>query len=402
MTLQMQTEPRSRSTLAHIATGVARGSVDRASQPAVCCAGFVPGLLVNKPEVAVDLYRYAVMLPLALYLCLRPSTVLAVWHVPGARLFVVFAAYSLLTMLWSVNGTDAAPLASDMLATATLFSRCFAAHTSSAGLALAGEGFSRRRHRGALRSRIFAASGQVEIFNLNRGYGSFNYHVTVSWLAGSLCLLLLSRQSRLSPLALVLFCGGFATTIFSHSRGGFIAFCTGYVVMLFRQEKPRREKQVIAGMLVTIALIYAFLPFHLKKFIDKGSDLRPEIWEHGYEKMTRTASTLWFGNGINCTDGFQIKTFFIQQYHSLYWSQLFHGGIAGLALYLALLFVVLREGWRYADRDEPVVLYADRHVRSAHGVWRPVLCSAVGVFHLFPASLVDDTFARLPREPARS
>jgi O-antigen ligase len=61
--------------------------------------------------------------------------------------------------------------------------------------------------------------------------------------------------------------------------------------------------------------------------------------------VTQDAVHLWLGAGLNANDNFYLHGFFIPHYHSLYWNQLYYGGVVGLILYLAMLGTVLYHGF---------------------------------------------------------
>jgi hypothetical protein len=354
MNLQMQTEKYPVTSLqtkpfeSHFLSRISRAYTTGIEQFSwlLLLLAVMPGFFINQPSMVITLFRVLVVLPIVVYCACKPAVLLESTNHTPARLFLVFSAYALLTMSWSVDGGAPVELCWNVLSTTVLFMLVFLT-------------VSRQSQHLPQVEKAFMTGGavclalsyvdtdfQVAIANLNTGYGVFTHHVYVSWLAGSLALLLLARLSRLSFIHVVGFCACFVTIIFSHGRGGLIAFTTGYLCLMFRQNRPVRDRQAVLCIVIVLCLVYLFFPFHLEKLIGKELNMRPEIWQHGYHKVTQDAVHLWLGAGLNANDNFYLHGFFIPHYHSLYWNQLYYGGVAGLSLYLGMLMTVLYRGFR--------------------------------------------------------
>jgi len=183
----------------------------------------------------------------------------------------------------------------------------------------------------------------------------------------------LTTKSKWIQLGLLVGIGLFAFSIVgSQSRGAFLA---GGAMAFFLFFRSRRKFVLGVGIIIALSVVLAFMPADwfermatIKDFKQDGSAMgRINAWGFainlaldrplvggGFDTFTRSLFFQYAPDPLDFHDS-----------HSIYFEVLGEHGFVGLALFLALGFMVLRQGSRVARlcRDRPDLLWASDLVR---------------------------------------
>ena len=151
---------------------------------------------------------------------------------------------------------------------------------------------------------------------------------------------LLAGASALAATAAVLLTG---------SRAAWVALPLATLALLLARTTPSRARFVgllgaSAAAMALVAAVLATSDLTGDHVLPRGDSFRFAIWESVIADIVRQG--LWFGRGILTPDDTLVGDLTFRHVHSMYLAVLFHGGIAGVVLFAAVLggtgFVLVR------------------------------------------------------------
>ncbi len=189
-------------------------------------------------------------------------------------------------------------------------------------------------------------------------FPGFGAHAKSTWtamIAGAIALLGLSASftsARVPSLAL-LACQGplCALLITTGSRGAVVGYFGSLllvVALMLRRSNKGQAVRAVAAMLGCIGIAVGFVAVlgraWLHSEIARGDSMRFQLWS---VNLQRIAKHPWFGHGATTRDLVAMANGDIGTHaHNLFLAQTFYGGAVGCALWLAVLVLALRVGWR--------------------------------------------------------
>lgn len=298
------------------------------------------------------LYYALIAFPTALAVLIHPSSLKPLIRQPLFWAFVCFAAYMMLTLIWSPTEESTGSLLKRplyvvlmMLAVGLMATQCYnrlmAATQASAVVATAGA------------VMLLAHYVLVELPNGEgrlSGMGALYNPLLTSHVLGAFAAYWLATAFRapVGKLALPLACLAIllVAIIATGSRtplvGLLLAF--GWLVI---GGNPKRGL-IGAGAIVVIALTLVFA--YPEAVMQRGVSYRPEIWE---KVLGMVAADPWLGRGYDA--GFVIQIAGLPEAladpHNIELAVLYEGGVVGLALWCALYAVALAYCWQ--NRNVP-------------------------------------------------
>ena len=96
-----------------------------------------------------------------------------------------------------------------------------------------------------------------------------------------------------------------------------------------------------------LALAYVAVPGADALILPRGDSFRPGIWAHYWRRLAEDG--LWFGLGVLTDDDAVVAGWPVQHPHSLYLAVAWQGGLAALALTMAVVAMTLRTLLRHYD-----------------------------------------------------
>ncbi len=162
--------------------------------------------------------------------------------------------------------------------------------------------------------------------------------------------ILISSQVRNPWLASVLVCGLILLTIPLQSRTPILALLLAHSYYLFRL----RAFAALASWVLMLAVGGLALLLMIDRFT--AEFVRVDIWLNVAETMSEQCSLL-LGCGNRFDFDVQAQGFHYAHPHSLWLSQLFYGGLAGVVLLAACLWALYRHAGQLAAFWPPVFLY---------------------------------------------
>ncbi len=150
----------------------------------------------------------------------------------------------------------------------------------------------------------------------------------------------------------VLICLSFI--ILAQTRGVLIAAAASTLVFLLikRDFKPVLILMLLAAGFLLISSFWIDWS-HLLERLTRGMHERPLIWQYVWHEFLNHP---WFGNGTLHDTEIKINGRSVFHAHNIYLATLFHGGIVGLALYLAMVGSALY--YAYKNSTEEKYLFA--------------------------------------------
>jgi O-antigen ligase len=131
------------------------------------------------------------------------------------------------------------------------------------------------------------------------------------------------------------------------SRTAFAALLTTLLAFVLLTYKRRAVLPAAALLAGTVLLVIAF-PESLQLAVERGSGLRPAIWQ-GFWLQAQAAPI--FGLGLISDLHVVVQGLRMEGTHNAYLQVLLHGGVVGLALFLALFISAALRAKRIADID---------------------------------------------------
>jgi len=130
-------------------------------------------------------------------------------------------------------------------------------------------------------------------------------------------------------------------TVLGQSRTTLMALLAAIAAML--SLTLERQRTVFVGLLVLAVLaLVASLPGSLEQAVERGIGLRPQMWAAVWEQAREAPL---FGHGLVSPMSLQAGGHQFANAHSAYLQVFWEGGIVGLALFMALLYVSLRSAY---------------------------------------------------------
>ncbi len=301
------------------------------------------------------LFYVTLALPTLLAVALQPSQLKLLLQQPLIRLFLLFSAYILLSVLWA--GTDETPL-STFKRPLYLLMLLFAAGLIS----LKHPGKLERMTQIAAVIAVLAAGLSLGYFFYEgasgrlSGYGALYNPLLSAHVFGFFCAYWLSHwylDDKLTPLlplvALLILWG---LLLYTGSRTPLIALSACILWLAICQWKLR----ILLVIAAAIALGLVAQTLHLTDdLLTRGVSYRPAIWQ---EALQQLQGNLWLGLGYTHPQVFHVEglDFALADTHNIELSVLFSGGIVGLTLWLLMYSYAMLYAWQ--RRQQPAVLIA--------------------------------------------
>ena len=309
------------------------------------------------------LFYATLALPTLLAVALQPSQLKLLLQQPLIRLFLLFSAYIMLSVLWA--GTDETPLSTikrPLYLLMLLFAACL--------ISLKHPGKLERMTQIAAVIAVLCAGLSLGYFFYEgasgrfSGYGALYNPLLSAHVFGFFCAYWLSRwylDEQLTPLLpLVALAVLWALLIFTGSRTPLLALSACILWLAICQWKPRILLVIAAAIglaLAVKALLSMAAPLELQAddLLARGMSFRPAIWQ---EVLRQLQDNLWLGLGYTHPQIFPVAGHPIDlaDTHNIELSVLFSGGILGLALWLLMYSYAMVSAWQ--RRQQPAVLIA--------------------------------------------
>ncbi|MBX9915113.1 MAG: O-antigen ligase family protein [Pseudomonadaceae bacterium] len=309
------------------------------------------------------LFYATLALPTLIAVALQPSQIKLLLQQPLIRLFLLFSAYILLSVLWA--GTDETPLSTlkrPLYLLMLLFAACL--------ISLKHPGKLERTTQIAAVVAVLCAGLSLGYFFYEgaggrfSGYGALYNPLLSSHVFGFFCAYWLSRwylDDQLTPLLpLVALAVLWALLVFTGSRTPLLALSACILWLATCQWKPRILLVIAAAIgmaLAAKALLSMAAPLQLQvdDLLTRGMSFRPAIWQ---EVLRQLQDNLWLGLGYTHPQVFHVPghPFDLADTHNIELAVLFCGGIAGLTLWLLMYAYAMTYAWQ--RRQQPAVLIA--------------------------------------------
>lgn len=301
------------------------------------------------------LFYATLALPTLVAVALQPSQLKQLLQQPFIKLFLMFSAYIMLSVLWA--DTDETPL-SMIKRPLYLLMLLFAAGL----ITLKHPGKLERMTQLAAVIAVLCAGLSLGYFFYEgasgrlSGYGALYNPLLSAHVFGFFCAYWLSRwyldDKFTSPLPLAALLILWGLLLYTGSRTPLVALSACMLWLAICQWKPRI-------LLVTAAAIALGLVAQTLNLTDdlltRGVSYRPAIWQ---EALQQLQDNLWLGLGYTHPQVFHVEglDFALADTHNIELSVLFSGGIVGLALWLLMYAYAMLYAWQ--RRQQPAVLIA--------------------------------------------
>jgi O-antigen ligase len=309
------------------------------------------------------LFYVTLALPTLLAIALQPSTLKRLFEQPLIKLFLLFAAYIMLSVLWA--GTDET-LRSSIKRPLYLFMLLSAACLIS----FKHPGRLERSTEIAALLAVFSAAGSLAYFFYQgaegrlSGYGALYNPLLSAHVFGFFCAYWLSRwylDNKAAPLLpLVALALLWTLLIYTGSRTPLAALSACIVWLAICHWRPRIWLLIVAAIGLALAaqalLTLASEPqTQVDNLLTRGLSFRPAIWQ---EALRQLQDNLWLGLGYTHPQIFHVEglDFDLADTHNIELSVLFCGGIVGLTLWLMMYAYAMGYAWQ--QRKHPAVLIA--------------------------------------------
>ena len=301
------------------------------------------------------LFYATLALPTLVAVALQPSQLKLLFQQPLIRLFLLFSAYIMLSVLWA--GTDETPLSMikrPLYLLMLLFAACLISLKQPSKLERMTQlaGVIAVLCAGLSLGYFFyeGASGRF------KGYGALYNPLLSAHVFGFFCAYWLSRwylDDKLTstlPLAALLILWG--VLLYTGSRTPLVALSACILWLAICQWKPR----ILLVIAAAIALGLVAQTLHLTgSILTRGVSYRPAIWQ---EALRQLQDNVWLGLGYTHPQIFRVDGLksALADTHNIELSVLFSGGIVGLALWLLMYAYAMLYAWQ--RRQQPAVLIA--------------------------------------------
>lgn len=299
-----------------------------------------------------QLYYVAIALPTLLALLNRPRYFVDAGSNGIFLCFLLFSAYTVLSIGWSGTDNSLSSLLKRPLYIALLF--------YCAGI-IALADIDRLRQTLQLGIGLAALAAVISLGclwlserpgHLN-GYGALYNRLLTSHVYGMFTAMALagvavaSSRRQLAGWLAALTCLA-AAVVMTGSRTPLMALAAA-LLWLLALNLNRRALCIVAGAIVLAAALFAV---NAEGLLKRGLSYRPEIWQQAWLQI---AERPWFGYGYDHPMVFWVKgiSYAFADPHNIELAVWFSGGLAGLALWLLLYAVAMRLAWRH--RRDPLV-----------------------------------------------
>jgi O-antigen ligase len=301
------------------------------------------------------LFYATLALPTLIAIALQPVQLKQLLQQPLIKLFLLFSAYIMLSVLWA--GTDETPLSS-IKRPLYLLMLLFAADLIS----LKHPGRLERMTEIAAIIAVFCAGLSLGYFFYEgasgrfSGYGALYNPLLSAHVFGFFCAYWLSRwhlDDKLTPLlplvALLILWG---LLLYTGSRTPLVALSACILWLAICQWKPRILLVIAAAIALGIVVQTLNLTDDL---LTRGVSYRPAIWQ---ETLRQLQDNLWLGLGYTHPQVFHVEGlgFALADTHNIELGVLFCGGLVGLTLWLLMYAYAMTYAWQ--QRQQPAVLIA--------------------------------------------
>lgn len=293
--------------------------------------------------------------PTLITLLLQPGLLKPLLRQPLIRLFLLFASYILLSILWA--DTDETLLSS---AKRPLYILMLFAAAALINLRTPGK-LESMTLLAACTAVICAAlsllyhyyTGAAERFS---GYGALYNPLLSAHVFGFFCVYwltrwYLSKNAMALPLlaALAIL---WTALIFTGSRTPLVALSACFIWLAVAHWKPRLWLIIATAISLAIA-IQALNP--ASDLMARGMSYRPAIWQ---EVLRQIETSPWFGLGYTHPQIFRVPglDYALADTHNIELGILFCGGVVGLSLWLMIYAYAMLYAWQ--RRQDPAVLVA--------------------------------------------
>lgn len=309
------------------------------------------------------LFYATLALPTLLVIALQPSTLKQLLQQPLIKLFLLFAAYITLSVLWA--GTDETPLSS-VKRPLYLFMLLSAACLISLKQP---DRLERSTEIAALLAVLCSAGSLAYFFYQGAegrlsGYGALYNPLLSAHVFGFFCAYWLSRWyladrvTTLLPLAALALL--WTLLIYTGSRTPLVALSACVAWLAICRWRLRIWLLIVAAIGLALAaqllLTLASEPqAQVDNLLTRGLSFRPAIWQEALRQMQDSP---WFGLGYSHPQIFHVEglDYGLADTHNIELSVLFCGGIVGLALWLMMYAYAMGYAWQ--QRKHPAVLIA--------------------------------------------
>lgn len=309
------------------------------------------------------LFYATLALPTLIAVALQPSQIKLLLQQPLIRLFLLFSAYIMLSILWA--DTDETPLSMikrPLYLLMLLFAACL--------ISLKHPGRLERMTQLAALIAVLCAGLSLGYFFYEgaggrfSGYGALYNPLLSAHVFGFFCAYWLSRwyldEQLTSPLPLAALAVLWALLIFTGSRTPLVALSACILWLAICQWKPRIMLVIAAAIGLALAvkvLLSMATPLELQAddLLSRGMSYRPAIWQ---EALRQIQTSPWFGLGYDHPQVFRVEglDFALADPHNIELAVLFCGGVVGLTLWLLMYGYAMTYAWQ--QRRQPAVLIA--------------------------------------------
>lgn len=293
--------------------------------------------------------------PTLIALLMQPGLLKPLLHQPLVRLFLLFASYILLSILWADTDETLLSSAKRPLNILMLFAAAALINLKAPGK------LERMTLLAACTAVICAAlsllyylyNGAAERFS---GYGALYNPLLSAHVFGFFCAYWLSRwHLGKNALALPLIAALailWTVLIFTGSRTPLVALSACFAWLGITHWKQRLWPIIVAAISLALA-IQALQPS--SDLIVRGMSYRPAIWQ---EALRQIQASPWFGLGYTHPQIFRVPglDFALADTHNIELGILFCGGVVGLSLWLMIYAYAMLYAWQRSQ--DPAVLVA--------------------------------------------
>ncbi|MFZ3184860.1 MAG: O-antigen ligase family protein [Pseudomonas sp.] len=301
------------------------------------------------------LFYATLALPTLIAVALQPGLLKQLLQQPLIKVFLLFSAYIMLSVLWA--GTDETPFSMikrPLYLLMLLFAACL--------ISLKHPGKLERMTQIAAVIAVLCAGLSLGYFFYEsahgrfRGYGALYNPLLSAHVFGFFCAYWLSRwyldEKITSPLPLAALLVLWGLLLYTGSRTPLVALSACILWLAICQWKTR----ILLVIAAAIALGLVAQTLHLTDdLLARGVSYRPAIWQ---EALHQLQDNLWLGLGYTHPQVFHVDglNFALADTHNIELSVLFSGGILGLALWLLMYTYAMVYAWQ--RRQQPAVLIA--------------------------------------------
>ncbi|WP_071870836.1 O-antigen ligase family protein [Atopomonas hussainii] len=304
-------------------------------------------------------YYALLVLPVFIYSCARFSHVRRLLVEPLLVIFCCFAAYVMLTLLWSADA-EASKVKHALY--------IFCLFVATGVLAVQQPHLLPRVVLAATGFAVVWALAYLLLYFVQADWGSrlsgagalynplLTSHVYGFFAAVLMASLCVSKQYRLAQLCALLLV--FGLLLLTGSRTPFVGLIAVLVSLLVMQGSVRLLLQVMGfGALSVLAVGVTWLYAPDLPLFDRGFSYRPAIWLDSWRQIQ---DAFWFGHGYSSDMEVVVKRpdgsdYFLADPHNLTLGVMYQTGLVGALLWLAMYAYAFVAAWRWRQHPWVVV-----------------------------------------------